>query len=53
MGHDMFPSHACGVLVYQPNVTLALTSKTEVSLDEGQINARLTLDNATLQSQIR
>ena len=46
-------TYACGVLVCQPNVTLILTSKTEVSPDEGQANAGLALDDATLQSQSR
>ena len=50
MVHDMFPNRTCGVLVYQKNVTLALTSKMEVSLDEGRTDTRLVLDNATLQS---
>ena len=53
MVHDMFPNRTCGVLIRQPNVTLALTRKMEVSLDEGCINARLALDDATLQSQSR
>ena len=53
MVHDMFPNRTCGVLVCQPNVTLALTTKMEVSPDEGRTEARLTLDDATLQSQSR
>ena len=51
--HDMFLNRTCGVLVYQPNVTLALTSKTEASPNEGRIEARLAQDDATLQSQSR
>ena len=35
MVHDMFPNRTCGVLVCQQNVTLALSSKMEVSPDEG------------------
>ena len=53
MVHDMCPNRTCGVLVCQPNVTLALTSKREVFLNEGRIDARFALDNATLQSQSR
>ena len=53
MVHDMFPNPTRGVLVCQLNVTLALTSITEVSLDEGQTDTRLALDDATLQSQSR
>ena len=53
MVHDMFLNRTCGDLVYQPNVTLALTSKTEVSPNEGQTEARLAWDDATLQSQRR
>ena len=53
MVHDMFPNRTCDVLVYQPNVTLALTSKMEVSPYDGRTNARLTLDDATLKSQRR
>ena len=45
---DMSPNGTCGILVYQLNVTLALTSKTEVSHDEGRTNARLAIDDATL-----
>ena len=48
--HDTSPNRTCGVLVYQPNVALAPTSKMEVSPDEGKIDAKLTLDDATLQS---
>ena len=51
MMHDMFSNRTCGILVYQPNVILALMSKMEVSLDEGRIDTRLALDNVTLQSQ--
>ena len=51
MVHDMSPNRTCGILVCQPNVTLALTSKTKVSLDEGRTDVRLALDDATLQSQ--
>ena len=51
MVHDMFPNCTCGVLIYQLNVTLAITSKIEVSPDEGRTNARLALDDVTLQSQ--
>ena len=50
MVHDMSPNRTCGVLVYQPSVTLTLTSKTGVPTDEGRTDARLALDNATLQS---
>ena len=46
MVHDIFPNRTCGVC--QPNVTLTLTSKMEVSLDEGRTDARLALDDATL-----
>ena len=53
MVHDMFPNRTCGVLVCQPNVTLALTRKTKVSPDEGRTDARLALDDAILQSQSR
>ena len=53
MVHDRFPNRNCGILVCQPNVTLALTSKMEVSPDDGRTNARLALDDATLQSQSR
>ena len=53
MVHDMFPNPTRGVLVCQLNVTLALTSITEVSLDEGQTDTILALDDATLQSQSR
>ena len=53
MVHDMFPNRTCSVLVYQPNATLDLTSKTKVSLDEGLTDIRLALDDATLQSQSR
>ena len=49
----MSPNHTCEVLVFQQNVTLALTSKTEVSLDEGRNDIRLTLYDVTLQSQSR
>ena len=48
MVHDMFPNRTCGFLVYQPNVTIDLTSKTEVSSDEGRTDARLTLDDVIL-----
>ena len=48
MVHDMFPNHTYDLLVYQPNVILALTSKTEVSPDEGRTDTRLTLDDVTL-----
>ena len=48
MVHDMFPNLSCDLLVCQPNVTLALTSKTEVSPAEGRIDTRLTLDDVTL-----
>ena len=48
MVHDLFPNRTCGVLVCQPNVTLALTTRTEVSPDEGRIDARLAMDDATL-----
>ena len=48
MVHNMFPNRTCGVLAYQPNVILALMSKTEVSPDEGRTNAKLALDDATL-----
>ena len=53
MVHDMSLNRTCGILVCQPNVTLDLTSKTEVSPDEGRTDARLALDDATLQSQSR
>ena len=49
--HDMFPNRTCGVLICQPNVALALTSKTEVSPNEGRTDARLASNDATLQSQ--
>ena len=48
MVHDMFPNRTCGVLVCLPNVALALTTKMEVSPDEGRTEARLALDDATL-----
>ena len=51
--HDIYLNRTCGVLVCQPNVTLALTSKTKVSLDEGRTDVRLTIDDVTLQSQSR
>ena len=50
-GACMFLNRTYGILVCQLNITLALTSKTEVSPDEGQTDARLALDDATLQSQ--
>ena len=53
MVHDMSPNRTCVVLVCQPNVTLALMSKTEVFSDEGRTDARLALDDATLHSQSR
>ena len=53
MVNDMFPNCTYVILVCQPNVTLALTSKTKVSPDKGQTDARLALDDATLQSQSR
>ena len=34
--HDVSHNRTSGVLICQANVTLALTSKTEVSPDEGQ-----------------
>ena len=34
MVHDMFPNRTFGILICQPNVTLALTSKTKVSPDD-------------------
>ena len=51
--HDMSPNRICGVLVCQPNVTLVLMGMTKVSPDEGRTDARLTLDDVTLQSQNR
>ena len=48
MVHDMFSNRTSGVLVCQLNVTIALTSKTKVSPDEGRTDTRLALDNATL-----
>ena len=53
MVHDMSSNCTYGILVDQPNVTLALMSKTEVSSDEGQTDAILALDDATLQFQSR
>ena len=53
MVHDMFPNCTCSVLLCQPNVTLALTSKMEVSLDGGRTDTRLALDDAALHSQNR
>ena len=37
MVHDMSPNRNYGVLVYQLNVTLALMSKTEVSLMKAEL----------------
>ena len=51
--HDLSLNRTCGVLVSQPNVTLVLTGMTKVSPDEGRTDARLTLDDVTLQSQSR
>ena len=51
--HDISSNRTCGVLICQANVTLALTSKTEVSHDDGRTNARFALDVVTLQSQSR
>ena len=48
MVHDMSLNRTYGVLVYQPNVTLALMSKTEASSNEGRTDARFALDDATL-----
>ena len=47
--HDTSPNRIYGVLVYQLNVALALSSKIEVSPDEDLTNARLAPDNATIQ----
>ena len=46
--HDTSPNRTCGVLVYQLNVALALSSKIEVSLDEGRTNSRFAPDDVTL-----
>ena len=46
--HDMSPNRTCGVLVCQPSIALALTSKTKVFSNESRIDARLALDDATL-----
>ena len=48
MVYDMFPNLSCDFLVCLPNVTLALKSKTEVSVDEGRTDTRFTLDDVTL-----
>ena len=51
MVHNIFLNRTCGVLVCQQNVALAIMNKTEVSPDEGRTDTRLTLDDATVQSQ--
>ena len=49
--HDTSPNRTCDVLVYQLNVAFALSSKMQVSSNEGRTNTRLAPNNVTLQSQ--
>ena len=51
--HDMSSNCTCDVFVCQPNVALAIKSKTGVSPDEGRTNIRLAPDDATLHPQSR